>query len=456
MNAPAPERIAVRRLPQQPGPAAWNAILPPRAAAARLETDASVDIAIIGGGFAGLSAARRLAQLDPALKTAVLEAARIGDGPAGRNSGFMIDLPHDLASEEYAGADMSADQEQIRRNRIAIRFAAEAAAEYAMPAQAYDPSGKINGAATAAGSAHNRSYAAHLDAMNEPSEMLDAQAMRDITGSDYYQSGLHTPGTVMLQPALYIRSLAEGLASNGVHLFENSPVVRLEKQASGWRLHTPQACLAAGKIILAVNGHAESFGFFRRRLMHVFTYASMTRALAPAEISTLGGAEKWGITPADPMGASVRRIGGLGGIGGDRIVVRLRFTYDPSMTVPPRRMTSLARLHDRSFRRRFPRIADTPMEYRWGGHLCLSRNGVSAFGEVADNLYAACCQNGLGTARGTLSGIAAAELALAAPSPLADALCAEDPPQRLPPEPLAWLGANAYMRWKEWRAGAEA
>ena len=57
----------------------------------------NADYLIIGGGFAGLSAARRLNQLEPTAKIVVLEACDIGEGPAGRNSGFMIDLPHNLA-----------------------------------------------------------------------------------------------------------------------------------------------------------------------------------------------------------------------------------------------------------------------------------------------------------------------------------------------------------------------
>ena len=450
------ERFAARRLPQQPGRSGWDAILPPQSAPRVLEGDVSADIAVIGGGFAGLSAARRLLQLDANLSVALLEAGRIGEGPAGRNSGFMIDLPHDLASGEYGGADNAsgtqADSQQTRHNRLAIRFAAEAAEEYAMPAEAFDPAGKINGAASEGGEQHNRSYAAHLQHMGESSEMLDAQAMRAITGSDYYRSGLFTPGTAMLQPALYVRSLARGIATRA-RICENSPVLALERQQDDWTLRTPAGNLRAARVILAVNGHAESFGFFRRRLLHVFTYASMTRALSDDEIARLGGREKWSITPADPMGTTLRRIHGTGG---DRIIVRRRFTCDPAMRVPKWRMAAVGRLHNASFARRFPALSHVSMEYRWGGHLCLSRNSVPAFGEVARGVYAACCQNGLGAAKGTLSGMAAAELVLGHNSQLAQELLACEPPARLPPAPLTWLGANAVMRYKEWQAGAEA
>jgi glycine/D-amino acid oxidase-like deaminating enzyme len=72
-------------------------------------------------GFAGLSAARRLLQLDPELKVTVLDALDIAVGSAGRNSGFMIDLPHDLATQDYAGR--GDETSLIALNRTAIAFA---------------------------------------------------------------------------------------------------------------------------------------------------------------------------------------------------------------------------------------------------------------------------------------------------------------------------------------------
>jgi glycine/D-amino acid oxidase-like deaminating enzyme len=111
----------------------------------------------------------------------------------------------------------------------------------------------------------------------------------------------------MTQPALFVRGLADGLVSNRVALYENSPVLALTREDGAWLATTPAGVVCAPKAILAVNGHAESFGFFRRRLMHVFTYASMTRALTADEVARLDGAPRWALTPADPMWA--RRFG---------------------------------------------------------------------------------------------------------------------------------------------------
>ncbi|MEM1266153.1 MAG: FAD-binding oxidoreductase [Pseudomonadota bacterium] len=441
---------AVVRLPKDPGPAGWNRLLPDPPPPQPLEEAITADWLVIGAGFAGLAAARRLAELCPGDRIVILEATRVGDGPAGRNSGFMIDLPHDLSSADYAGG-LVADLAQTEDNRAGIAFARDMAAAAELPDEVFAETGKINAAATEAGEAHNHAYARHLDAMGEPHIHLDAAEMRARTGIEYYRSGLFTPGTVMIQPAAFVRGVAGSLRSNRVALHELSPVTRLERRAD-WCAHTPKGRVTAPRVILAVNGHLESFGHARRRLLHVFTYASMTRELSPEEVTRLGGHRTWGATPADPLGTTVRRISGAGG---ERIVVRNRFTLEPSMEVDDAALARITRSHDQAFRARFPMLEAVTMEFRWGGRLCLSRNGVQVIGELDEGLYSACCQNGLGTAKGTHAGRLAADLACGESSAALDRALASPAPARLPPGPLTWLGATARIRWGEHGAGRE-
>lgn len=443
--------ITVDRQPFDPGPAAWNEILPPVSPFPPLMDDQTADVVIIGAGFAGLSAARRLHQIDRKLDIVVLEARRVGEGPAGRNSGFMIDLPHNLGKENYVSS-ASHDQQQTMINRGAISFAREAAAELAMAKEAFEESGKINAAATAKGHAHNLRYARHLEELSEEHELLDEQVMQDLCGSSSYLSGLFTPGTAMLQPALYIREMAAGLAKGGISICENSAVTGMRRVGLDWEVVTNSGKVTAQQAILATNGHVESFGFFRHRLMHVYLYASMTAPLDNDRRMKLGGKDRWAFTPADPMGTTVRRISGTGGT---RLIVRNGFTWAPNRMDRAERLSKIARAHDRSFTDRFPQIADCPMEYRWGGLLCLSLNAAPAFGRLDDNLFSACCQNGLGTAMGTASGMAIAELAMKRTSPMTDYFLSQPEPKKLPPEPLASIGAKALMGWREWRAGRE-
>lgn len=441
----------VDRLPALPGPAAWNSILGGSPERTRLEGKQVADFVVVGAGFAGLSAARRLRQLQPTATIMVLEATRVAEGSAGRNSGFMIDLPHDLASEDYAGS--GDDRAVIALNRMAIAFAEEAVCEYQINTNYLDKAGKVNGAASAPAEANNTSYARHLASLNEPSEALDAQSMTELTGSGYYRSGLYTPGTVMLQPAGYINGLATGLERQDVTIHENSPVTALTRQGDTWMLQTPNGSVSAGQVILTVNGHLDSFGFAKRKLMQLFLYAVMTPELDAETLRQLGGQARWGITPSDPMGTTIRKIDT--GQGGNRIVTRTCATLAPDCHVGGKHVARAAKVMQTKFEDRFPQLRGIKMEHTWAGHLCLTRNVVSLMRELDTGLYCGCVQNGLGTVRGTLTGIGAAELACGVSSKITEAFGNSEEPVTLPPRPFLEIGANAVLRWKEFKARTE-
>jgi glycine/D-amino acid oxidase-like deaminating enzyme len=445
-------QYTARRTPVLRGPAAWSAILPAQDAPVELDGDQTADVVIVGAGFAGLSAAKRLLQLIPGARISVLEAGHIAEGASGRNSGFMIDLPHEISAQDYTGG-VSSDRRMIALNRQAIAFAKSAVEDCGIDPAYFDPAGKVNGAASVKADQLNRSYAGHLADLGEVSETLDAKAMFDLTGSRHYVSGLYTPGTTMLQPAGYVRGLARGLRRDGVAIYENAPVLKFENEGGGWLVRTARHRISAGKVILANNGHLESFGFAHQRLMHIFLYASMTIDLGAETVRKMGGQPRWGVTPSDPMGTTMRRIDTSQG--GNRIITRTCASYLPGMEASETDLKRTAHVHREKFDQRFPDLNDVPMEFTWAGHLCLSRNGVAVMRELDRNVFSACVQNGLGTTRGTLTGIGAAELACGVASDITRHFTAEAEPTRLPPPPLSTIGANLLLRWKEWRAGDE-
>ncbi|OAP36724.1 oxidoreductase [Sinorhizobium glycinis] len=442
----------VKRLPVENGISGWEAVSRRPFPARSLEGNVTADWLIIGAGFAGLSAARRLLQLRPDDKIVVLDASELGKGTSGRNSGFMIDVPHNLSSSEYSSGSADATRLEMAQNRSAIAFAKEAAAEYRMSRETFDPAGKINAAATARGMKLNLSFGHSLKGAGEQHILLDAAEMREITGSDYYLGGLYTPGAVLIQPADYIRDLAAGLSPK-VEIFETSPVTALKRAHGAWTAVCPRGKVTAPKVIVGVNGHIDDFGHFRGRLMHIFAYASMTAPFPADDFGRrVSGQDRWALLPADAMGATVRKITSGGQ---SRIAIRTKYTYDTTVKLTKRRMARMAEAHRTSLDARFPGLKGIPFEHSWAGRICLSLNHVPAFGEVEEGLYSACCENGLGTVKSTLAGMMAAELATGTHSRHLEEYMDHPAPSRLPPEPFAWLGINAMIRLQELRAGRE-
>lgn len=438
-------RAVAGALPVEAGISAWDSFFRPERLFPSVEQDEACDVLIVGAGFAGLSAARALRQQAPATRIVVLDALRIGEGASGRNAGFMIDLTHDLSSDDYGGEETRA-RNTIRENRSAIAFALDAAAEYGFQEGVMARTGKVNGACTEHSMQLVKSYARHLDQLGEPYHLLDDADMQRLTGSAYYRSGILTPGTVMIQPAAYIKSLALGLHSQGVRLFENSPVLRLDRSA-GLVAHTRLGKITAGRVILATNGHVRAFGHYTNRLIDVTTYASITCSMTGGQSRALGGSDTWSITPAAPHGSTLRRVRGAL-FGGDRIFYRSVFQATGLHPASPGQLAHSMQEHIKGFNRRFPALKGIGITHTWAGRLCLSRNGASAVAEVEPGLITACCQNGLGSVRGTFNGMRAARIAQGLPDDLTP--YGSEQPVKVAPELLLKPGVNAYLSWKRW------
>ncbi|WP_431024132.1 NAD(P)/FAD-dependent oxidoreductase [Halomonas sp. H5] len=440
-------RLKCKHLPQGDGRCGWYEMLPPPPPATPLKGEVKADWVVLGAGLAGLAAARRLAELCPDASIALVDARRVGFGSAGRNSGFMIDLPHDLNSHDYTG-DRNRDLQQILLNRGAIDYMREIVQRHAIDCD-WREQGKLHGAVEDHGIRALEAFAKGLSGLGEPYRVLDAEEMRAITGTGFYRSGLHTPGCVLVQPAALVRGLGATLPEN-VRLFEDTPVreIRLGRPHE---LVTDRGRITAPRLILANNAYAAQFGGLglKGRILPVYTYGSLTRQLSPEELATLGGEENWGLIPADPMGTTVRRMAS------GRICIRNAFTYNPRVAASAGHLTQALAAHRRSFERRFPMLSDVGLEYTWGGALCVSRNGGTPFGELAPGVFSAVCQNGLGLTRGTIAGKLIAEHALGEESELLDIMLNQPKPVANPPEPLLGIGVRSTLAWKEWKAGTE-
>lgn len=448
MGTAAKKVFVASRLPKNTGVSGWVAMLPIRQGNPWLQGHTTADAVVIGGGFAGLSAARRIFELDPTLKVAVLEAGVIGEAAAGRNSGFIIDLPHEVSSDDYGGDTVTKSKEAIEISRTAIGLATTIATEQGWARDIFDPCGRYSVAISDEGDRHLVDYAKDLVKLGEEHQLLDKREIAEVTGSDSYTSALFTPGTVMVQPAAYIRGVADSLR-DPVTVYERTPAVQFETSGAGWLVKTPEGSISTNRIVLANNGHAESFGFFKGQILHIFTFASMTREFDPGR---LPGHRKWAATPALPMGTTVRRVQGENG---DRVLIRSRYTYHPNIEASEGTLRRAGAQHDRKFQARFPKIGDVPMEYRWAGAMAVTWNSVPAFGEIERGVFAACGCNGVGATKATATGIAAAELMLGHKTRMTEIYGRFDAPKYLPPQPFTTIGAKANLAFKEWRAGAE-
>jgi glycine/D-amino acid oxidase-like deaminating enzyme len=308
--------------------------------------------------------------------------------------------------------------------------------------------GKFHASVNKKGHAALSHFAEGLARIGEACEWLDEAAIAKITGTDFYQGALFTPGCSTAQPAALMRGLAASLPEN-VKVFELSAVKAIADQGADKVLAFAGGKIVAKHVILCTNAYAATFGGHPNGLLPVYTFASMTRVMTPDEVRRLGGSRSWALIPADPMGSTVRRLIT------DRICVRNHFAFRPSLEVSQSDLAKAKSLHQRSFDRRFPMLKDVELEYTWGGPLCLSVNNGALFGRRGDGVFEAIGCNGLGLSRGSASGKLIAEYALGQSNELIRQLLNQPHPRSLPVRPIADVAVSAAIWMKEFSAGAE-
>ncbi len=424
---------------------AWLQLLGPQPEPKVLEGSVAADHVGVGGGFGGLAAARRLAELAPSAHIVMLEADRIGNNAAGRCSGFIIDHAHNLRAKGFAD-DTAGARRQIALQRAGIDWLDDIVHEHAIDCD-WRRDGKIHAAASPRGEQMLRDFAASLDAIDEDYHEYDAAELRRRFGTGFYRSGIHAPHSVTVQPAALVTGLARTLPRN-VTVYESSMVTDVEL-GPPHTLRTAAGVVRTPSLVLAANGFGEGFGFFRNRLLPLITWGSMTRELTDAEVAALGGDESYNVIPAHPAGTTVRRLPTR------RILIRNQYTFSRRSDGITGR-DAVRRVHERSFRNRYPMLADVELEYTWGGALSLSRNGSGVCGPLGPGVWATMVYQGVGMAKGTVSGkLLAEQIATGERHPAVDVLTGGATPSRNVPEPLNGWGIRLNIRWRRWQAGIE-
>lgn len=395
----------------------WNALLGRRSPKPKAEGAIRAKYAVVGAGFTGLAAARRLAELEPASEIALVESSVLGEGPSSRSSGFAapfnpprIVAPADVERLTAINGFTKEGMDWLRSLIAAHGIGCDLV-----------QCGWIKAAATERG---ERAIADLSRSLQPPrGEFLTADEMQALVGSTFYRGGLHFVDAYLLQPAALIRGLGE--------------------DCGRWLLRTSDASITADCVILANNALVKALGYLRDRLITIYTYAAMTEPISPGDDRNIGAAA-WGVLPTHRLGTTSRRVGE------NRLLVRSLYSYERPMPTP--------RAHemlDARFRRRYPSLSDIKMEFVWGGTTALTMNGSPVWGSLGRGLYVSAGCNGAGIAKGTALGKKLAE-AIAFQRRDAELEAAFGQASWIAPEPLRSLGFRIVSAWEQRRAGLES
>ncbi|MFV0512313.1 MAG: FAD-dependent oxidoreductase [Jhaorihella sp.] len=362
--------------------------------------DMTADVAIVGAGFTGLSAALHLAEAG--VSVVVFEAESPGWGASGRNGGFCC----------LGGAALS-------ETAMARRFGAQEAAAYSraeveavnLVADLLQRLG-INADTHSRGEtrlAHNRRAMERLRreaASEEGAELTEAAdlAAKGLGGG--FLGALTTPVGFALNPRKYLFGLAEAAQAAGARLFQQSPVRSIARQTGHFTLAAGEAQLRAGTVLIATNGYSSEDvpGWLAGRYMPAQSTVLVTRPLSDHELAAQG----W---TSDQMAYDTRNLLHYFRLMPDR---RFLFGMRGGLTSSAQAERRIRQRVQRDFRAMFPAWGAVSVTHSWSGMVCLSRALVPHVGPVPGEpgMFAALAYHGNGVAMGSFAGRLLADLAL--------------------------------------------
>ncbi len=402
MRRPYPDRA----YDPAPPPSYWAATAPEAPARGwPLAADASVEVAVVGGGFTGLNAALALAERG--VEAAIFDTAYPGWGASGRNGGFVCiggaKLPY---STQIAKFGLEETKSFVAHQHASIDHVAELLERHGVDADRHS-----EGEWALAHSAN--AYKADAEEA-EVERRLGlpvtgyAQGALDERGmaGPAFHGGHHNAAGFALNPLKYASGLAAAAERAGAALYRESPVHSIRTDPGGFRLHVGGFEVRARKLIVAANGYAADDWVpgLDDRVLPVLSSIMVTRQLTPAELQGPG----W---TSDQAAFDTRSL-----VHYFRLLPEGRFLFGArggsSLNLAFQR--SLNKRIRADFERMFPHWAHVETEYMWNGLLALARDQSLHVGRLGDweDAWTACCYHGNGVAMGSWSGKLLAELAI--------------------------------------------
>ncbi|MFK5926289.1 MAG: FAD-binding oxidoreductase [Desulfuromusa sp.] len=372
----------------------WTVTAPPHPALFPIKGEHKLDVAVIGGGYTGLSAALHLAE--SGTNVTLLEAKSIGYGGSGRNVGLVNaglwlkpdEIIEKMGSEygeqvlDVLGASPDLVFELINKHEIqcdAIR------------------KGTLHCADSLAGYKVLRQREEQWQRRNAPVTLLSKDVAAPMIGSDVFHGALLDKRAGQIQPLSYAYGLATAAQKAGAKLYVNSPVTSCKRNGDTWQLKTPGGIVAAKWVILATQGYPDYAFKDQKNSMVPFNYFQFATPPLPETIRKTilsGGQPAWDtnlILSSYKLDRDGRLI--VGSVGQAR---HGAYNLHKKWTL-------------RSVKKVFPQIGHIELEHAWDGIIRMTTDNIPKFHILDKGFVTITSYNGRGIGPGTVFGKLLAE-----------------------------------------------
>jgi len=423
----------------------WIKDLIPRTNIKTLKSNDDCEWLIIGAGYTGLSAARKLGQLYPNQKIILVDSQLAGEGASSRNSGYLVDTT--LNDGFTSNKELDNYKKKTDIYDLGIQVVKKFINEHQVDCD-WNECGKYFASSKIEDDKILRNFSDTLSKLDFKHDLLSNTELFKRLGTNFYNVALHTKGGILLHPGKLVRAMIDVLPKN-VCLYENSSLLNWDKNQDIINCNFKNGKIKTKKIIFATNGFLKSLGIKSNYNFPITLTASMTRTLTEEEFKSIGEPKEWGVLPVRPMGATIRMTKDR------RILIR-----NTAEVHNPFKMSKFD-LQKRSIsqrigiKKRFPQLPDDIIQSSWSGIVSRTRNSSQIFEKIDNNVFAAGCYNGSGIGVGTLFGEQIAIKASKDNTKEIETIETRNKPTWLPPQPFLNIGVKTRLIYERLRAKSD-
>ena len=410
-----------------------------------LKSNENCDWLVVGAGYTGLSAARKLGQIHPNQKIILVDAQLAGEGASGRNSGYLVDTTLNdgfTSNKELANYKIKTDI-----YNLGIKAVKKFINEHQVDCD-WNECGKFFASSKKEDEKILLNFSNTLSKLKFDHNLLNKKDLSKRLGTSFYKIALHTKGGILLHPGKLVRAMIDVLPKN-IYLYENSSLLNWNKINDYIFCKFKKGSIKTKKIIFATNGFLKSLRIKPNYNFPITLTASMTRPLTKDEFKSIGKPKEWGVLPIRPMGATIRMTRDK------RILIRNTAEIHNPFKMSDHNLKKRSALHRIGIKKRFPQLPEDIIQSSWSGIVSRTRNSSQIFEKIDNNIFAAGSYNGSGIGVGTLFGEQIAIKASEENTKEIETIELRKKPSWLPPQPFLNLGIKSRLIFERLRAKSD-
>lgn len=406
-----------------------------------LEGDLKCDVAVVGGGFAGIATAYYLKKAQPSLKVAVLEGYVIGWGASGRNAGFAMTTFGLMMSitKMLFGAEKT--RQSHRYMERAVDLVGELVAEHKLDCD-YERPGFLRVATTPA---YVKRIKDEVDLVRELGlqgiDWIEADEVQKRVRSPLYMGAWWEPRCALVNPAKLAREMKRVAVKYGAEVYERTPVMEIKRSPQNFAIKTPKGTLTAEKIVLATNAYSLAIPELRAMQQPVWTYIVLSEPLSKTQLDGMGWQGREGIEDYRNLVHYYRLTPDNRLLMGGRDVI-VKYGANMDNDINTRVFAQL----EQDIVDFYPCLKGLKITHRWGGPVSVPMDMVPALGYLGDRraVYSLGCM-GHGVSLTHLNGQVMADLLLERKTEWTECFPVNRKVFNWPPEPIRFIGEMAIL-----------